>query len=59
MDRGIKNWMLVSIAVVLVELGSFIGARWGWRTVELVLDTMAAIVVIIAAIRWILEKLKK
>ncbi len=59
MDRRIKNWMLISIAIVLIEVSSFVGVRWQWHTVEIVLYSMAAVLVIIAIIRWLLEKLKK
>lgn len=59
MERGIKNWMLLSVAIVLVEVGSFGGARWGWHTFEWTLDGVAAMVVIVAVIRWFIEKLKK
>ena len=59
MDHGIKNWMFVSVAIVLAELGGFIGARFGWHIAEWTLDGLAVIAVAIAAFRWLLEKMKK
>jgi hypothetical protein len=53
MDRGIRNWMFASGAIVLIECGAFVGGHWHFWLGEWVLYGMAAALVIIMAIRWL------
>lgn len=54
MDRGIRSWMFVSIALVLAEVGRLLGGKMGWHLAEVALDTVAALLLIIMIVRYLI-----
>lgn len=57
MERRLKNWMFVSVALALAEIGQLFGASYRLRVVEWILDglallTITALVVRIAMDQW-------
>ena len=58
-DRGIKNWMFVSVAIVLAEIGQLLGGVWRLSGAERVLDGAALFLVAVMMMRFIIVKLKR
>ena len=52
MNRGIKNWMIVSVALALAETGQLLGGQLHWSMVERILDAIALLLVIVVVIRY-------
>ncbi len=52
MNRGIKNWMIVSVALALAESGVLLGGQFHWLLVEQIFDVVALALVIIVVIRY-------
>ena len=52
MNRGIKNWMIVSVALALAESGALLGGQFHWLFVEWIFDAAAMVLVIIVVIRY-------
>ncbi|PWI58902.1 hypothetical protein BM613_02130 [Sulfoacidibacillus thermotolerans] len=59
MERGIKNWMVASIAILLLEIGRIIGSQVHSHGVEVGFDGVAGLLFLIAGIRFIIEKWKR
>ncbi|MCI0183260.1 MAG: hypothetical protein OWR52_09825 [Acidibacillus sp.] len=59
MERGIKNWMLASMAILLAEVGRIIGAEFHIHRVEQVIDGIAIVIFLVAAVRFIVDKRKR
>ena len=58
-DRGIKNWMFVSVAVVLAEIGQLLGGAWHLSGAKQVLDGAALFLIAVMMMRFIIVKLKR
>ncbi len=59
MERGIKNWMLASIAILLLEVGRIIGGQFRVHQVETVIDVIAGLLFLVALVRFIVDKWKR
>ncbi len=59
MESGIKNWMFVSVALVLAESGRLLGARLGWHIVEITLDSLALLLILIMCVRYVVRLLRR
>jgi len=59
MDKGIKNWMFVSVALFLVEVGRLIGGHFHWEPAEWGLDTLAVILLLIMIVRGIVRRFRR
>lgn len=59
MDREIKKWMFVSIALALVEIGRVVGAKWGWHVFEHSLDAVAGILIVVMIVFIIIRKMRR
>ncbi len=58
MDRGLKNWMLASVAIVLAEIGRVMGAQFRLHELEHAIYALAAVVAVIMVIRFLAQKWK-
>ncbi|MHB1682729.1 MAG: hypothetical protein ACYCYO_07880 [Bacilli bacterium] len=59
MDRGLKNWMLASVAIVLAGIGRIVGAQFRMRELGNVFYTLAVVVAVIMAVRYLAQKWKR
>lgn len=56
MDRRIKNWMLVSVALFLAEIGRLLGGHFHVELGEWITDSLALVLLLIMAIRFLVER---
>lgn len=59
MDRGIKNWMFVSVALALVEVGRLVGGEWHGHVIEHILDLLALASLVVMIGRYVMIKLMR
>ena len=59
MNGKVRNWMIASVAVVLVEFGGFVEGRWHIMIVSIVCYSLAGLGFLIALIRVLVERYKK
>lgn len=59
MDRGIKNWMFVSVALALAEIGRLVGGEWHGHAVEHILDMLALVLLVVMIGRYLILKLMR
>lgn len=56
MERRVKDWMFVSIALFLAEVGRLIGGHFRYHWIEWSLDTLAVLLIVIMMTRFLLQK---
>ncbi|MHB1627028.1 MAG: hypothetical protein ACYCVB_01440 [Bacilli bacterium] len=59
MDRGLKNWMLASVAIVLAEIGQIVGAQFRLHGLERAIFALAAVVALTMVVRYLVQKRRK
>ncbi len=59
MDRGLKNWMLASVAIVLAGIGQIVGAQFRLHVLEHAIYVLAAVLAVIMVIRYLMQKRRK
>lgn len=59
MDRGLKNWMLASVAIVLAGIGRIVGAQFRMYGLRNTVYTLAVVVAVIMVIRYLAQKWKR
>lgn len=59
MDRSVRNWMFVSIAIFLAEIGRLLGGHFKIKFVEWGLDGIALALILIMIVRFLLYKWRK
>ena len=52
MNRGIKNWMIVSVALALAETGQLLGGQFHLWLAERILDATAVLLGMVVVIRY-------
>jgi|GEM_PF-4889097 len=59
MDRGLKNWMLASVAIVMAGIGRVVGAQFHMYGLGNAVYTLAAVVAVIMVVRYLAQKWKR
>lgn len=59
MDRGIRNWMFVSIAILLVEGGGVAVGTFHWVIAGDALFALAALLILIMVTRYVINIWRK
>ena len=59
MDRGLKNWMLASVAIVLAGIGWVIGAQFHMYGFGNAVYILAVVVAVIMVVRYLAQKWKR
>lgn len=59
MERGVKNWMFVSIALLLAEIGRLLGGHFHWEVAERSFDAVAVLLIVIMGVRFFVRKWRR
>ncbi|MCY0875203.1 MAG: hypothetical protein OWT28_02850 [Firmicutes bacterium] len=59
MERKIKDWMFVSIALLFAEIGRLLGGDFHWHMAEHTLDGVAILLLLVMIARYIAIKWRR